>query len=133
MNDRSTAPSLEQGELHFEVITQTRKRLFGRRPKTLLMIQVSLQGYRMEFDYREIRDLADGPLIIEALSSHPEGDYFLASPTLIEPSSSVGTSLLGQQFSPDSLLLLQGGNLLAELSTAQQEELIAWLGSLQDA
>ena len=106
MPDASEIRPLELGELRFEIIRQTRKRLFGRRPKTLLRVQVSLPGYRMEFDYRELCDLTDGPLIIDAITSVPEGDYFLASPAVIEPSSLVGTSLQDEQFRPDSLLLL---------------------------
>lgn len=133
MDDANEVPPLDLGEVRFEITTQTRKRLFGRRPKALLMVQVAVPGYQMAFDYRELRDLDDGPLLIEAISSFPDGDYFLASPSVIEPSSPVGASLQEQRFSADSLLLLQGGNLLAELSATQQKELIVWLGSVRGA
>ncbi len=131
MNDVSKIPPLNLGDLRFEITTQTRKRLFGRRPKVLLMVQVSLSGYRMEFDSREILDLANGPLIIEAVSASPDGDYFLASPAVIEPSSAVGASLPGHENSADSLLVMRGNGVLAKLSGAQQEELIAWLQSVE--
>lgn len=119
-------------DLRVEASSRTRKRLFGR-PKTLPMLRVSVPGYEMEFDYPDVRELAEGPILISAVSSKPEGDYFLASPSLIEPSSSVGESLRNVHFNRYSLLLLQGPKILAEVSAAQQLELIAWLKQMPES
>ena len=85
----------------------------------------------MEFDLSEVFDLTAGPILIDAISATPPGDYFLASPTLIPPSSAVGTSLRNVRFNEHSLLLLQGSNILAEFSPAQQADVLAWLRRIE--
>lgn len=63
----------------------------------------------------------------DSLSLDQQEDYFLASAGVIEPSSAVGASLQHQQYDANSLLLLHGQTVLAELSGPQQSDLIAWL------
>src|SRR5690625_4003657 len=129
-NQFETAP-LYLGEVCFRESFRTRKRLFGRKPKVIPMVNVSTAGRSMEFDLSEVFDLTAGPILIDAISATPPGDYFLASPTLIPPSSSVGTSLQNVRFNEHSLLLLQGSNILAEFSPAQQADLLAWLRRIE--
>lgn len=90
---------------------------------------MTLPGHRVKFDTQELCVLAERPSIISAESLHQREVYFLASASAIEPSSSVGVHLQNQQYDANSLLLLHGQTLLAELSGRQQSDLIAWLKS----
>ena len=88
--------------------------------------------YRFRMDStHEILDLATDTHCEAVSAKSPDGDYFLASPAVIEPSSAVGASLPGHENSADSLLVMRGNGVLAKLSGAQQEELIAWLQSVE--
>lgn len=127
MNDQFETAPLYLGEACFRHSVGTRARLFGRPPKVIPMINVSTPGHELEFYCSDIYDLSVGPILIEAISATPPGDYFLASPTLIPPSSTVGASLQNTRFDEHSLLLLQGDTILAEFSPAQQADLLAWL------
>lgn len=127
MNDQFEAAPLYLGEACFRQSVRTRKRLFGQKPKIIPMVNVSTAGHEMEFDFLDIYELTAGPILIDAISATPPGGYFLASPTLISPSSAAGTSLQNVRFNDNSLLLLHGSNILAEFSPAQQSDLLAWL------
>ncbi|GAA4478305.1 hypothetical protein GCM10023190_19570 [Enteractinococcus fodinae] len=127
MNDQFEAAPLYLGEVCFRQSVRTRNRLFGQKPKIIPMVNASTAGHEMEFDFLDIYELTAGPILIDAISATPPGDYFLASPTLIPPSSAVGTSLQNVRFNDNSLLLLHGSNILAEFSPAQQADLLAWL------
>lgn len=128
MSTAHEVPPLTLGELSFEASTRLRKRFFGR-PKATPSVVVTLPGHRAEFDARELYELAERPSIISAESLHQQEDYFLASASVIEPSSAVGARLQHQQYDAHSLLLLHGQTLLAELSAPRQSDLIAWLKS----
>lgn len=126
MNGVSGVLPLVLGDLCFEADSRRRKRLFGRW-KSIPRVVVTLPGHRLEFDARELGQLAGGPTIISADSLHKREEYFLAPASVIEPSSAVGESLQHQQYDANSLLLLHGQTLLAELSADQQSDLIVWL------
>ena len=132
MNDQMETTPLYLGEVCFRASVWMRKRLFGRRPKAIPMVNVSAAGYRVEFLLSEVRDLSAGPIVIDAVSATPPGDYFLASPSLIPPSSPVGTSLQNARFDERSLLLLHGSDILAEFSHVQQTDLLAWLQHISE-
>lgn len=126
MTTAHEVPPLILGDLSFEASTRLRKRLFGR-PKSIPSVVVTLPGHRVEFDARELCELAEGPAIISAESLNQQEDYFLASVFVIEPSSAVGASMQNQQYDANSLLLLHGQTVLAELSGPEPSGLIAWL------
>jgi len=131
MRDRLETTPLYLGEVCFRASIRTRKRLFGRQPKVIPLVNVSTAGQSMEFYLSEVRDLSAGPILIEAISATPAGDYFLASPTLIPPGSAVGASLQNARFEDHSLLLLHESSILAEFSAAQQADLLAWLQRIE--
>lgn len=127
MHEASDLPALHLGELHVTASTRTKKRLFGRRPQSIPMVVLTVSGVHTEFDAHEVAELADGPILVSAVTATPAGDYFLVSPSVVEPSSGIGASLQDQQFEPHSLLFLHGQTILAEVSAAQQSDLISWL------
>ena len=118
------------GETRFEPSHRLRKRLLSRRIMQVPTVTVTAQGYSLKFDLEDLLELSKGPLIISASPSELPDDYFLASRTLIPPSSAVGESLKETNVGEQSLLLLHGSRVLAEFSPAQQAELIAWLKTL---
>src|SRR5690625_3736746 len=58
MRDRLETTPLYLGEVCFRASIRTRKRLFGRQPKVIPLVNVSTAGQSMEFYLSEVRDLS---------------------------------------------------------------------------
>lgn len=132
MSENPAIPALNFHNLHITATTRTRKRLFSSRRTHIPTVTMTLPDHHITFDAQDVHALATGPNIISAVAADPDGDYFLASPSAIDPSSPVGETLQNQQYDDGahSLLLLHGKTLLSELSAAQQVDLFAWLNRL---
>lgn len=115
------------GDIHAAYYLETVKGIFGRTKERQRVI-FSAEGKQASFELSELRTLAAGPVLLEAVSGVPAGEFFLATAQLINAHSPMAQAR--QHTDALDLVFVHGTSRLAILTVQEQSELIAWLASL---